>query len=177
MALASPFSNLGFDEIASDKLFLSILSNDLLWDKVRAKGGAYGVGALSDSMEMAYYFYSYRDPRIDGTLDDFFSSVRLQEIDCEKLSSARFQVKSNDLKVLAPAQKSKIYLRRRLFGISDEYRINTRKALSKVTLDDLENSRERIFRSMEKESSVALFSSRALVKASSYFEEGEDLPF
>ena len=143
MALASPFSNLGFDEIASDKLFLSILSNDLLWDKVRAKGGAYGVGALSDSMEMAYYFYSYRDPRIDGTLDDFFSSVRLQEIDCEKLSSARFQVKSNDLKVLAPAQKSKIYLRRRLFGISDEYRINTRKALSKVTLDDLENSREK----------------------------------
>ncbi len=46
------------------------LSYDYLWNEVRVKGGAYGVGFMP-VMTGAMRFYSYRDPHIDETLSRF----------------------------------------------------------------------------------------------------------
>lgn len=46
------------------------LSFDYLWNEVRVKGGAYGVGFRRGEEGFAR-FYSYRDPGIDGTLARF----------------------------------------------------------------------------------------------------------
>lgn len=50
------------------------LSYDYLWNEVRVKGGAYGVG-FKASYAGAMQFYSYRDPHLDETLARFESSV------------------------------------------------------------------------------------------------------
>lgn len=44
-----------------------ILSLDYLWNEVRVKGGAYGVG-FRRTLQGSRLFWSYRDPNVDGTL-------------------------------------------------------------------------------------------------------------
>lgn len=47
-----------------------ILTLDYLWNEVRVVGGAYGVGFNTDRAGMTFY-YSYRDPHVDETIDRF----------------------------------------------------------------------------------------------------------
>ena len=47
-----------------------ILSYDYLWSEVRVKGGAYGAG-FQTTRSGSSRFYSYRDPRIDETIERF----------------------------------------------------------------------------------------------------------
>lgn len=47
-----------------------ILSYDFLWMEVRVKGGAYGAG-FQTTRSGSSRFYSYRDPRIDETVERF----------------------------------------------------------------------------------------------------------
>ena len=53
-----------------------VLRNGFLHTSIREQGGAYGAGASQDSTLGIFKFYSYRDPRIEGTFDDFKASVR-----------------------------------------------------------------------------------------------------
>ena len=71
------FASLGWDrrllgEPFSGKWLTAsrILSYDYLWNEVRVKGGAYGVGFRSMRMG-SMRFYSYRDPHLDETLERF----------------------------------------------------------------------------------------------------------
>jgi Zn-dependent M16 (insulinase) family peptidase len=52
-----------------------ILRNGFLHTAIREQGGAYGAGASQDSSLGVFKFYSYRDPRIEGTMDDFRTSI------------------------------------------------------------------------------------------------------
>ncbi len=53
----------------------NLLNYDVLWNTVRVKGGAYGVGFVKDAFR-DMCFYSYRDPHIDQTLERFAESAR-----------------------------------------------------------------------------------------------------
>ncbi len=46
------------------------LSLDYLWNEVRVKGGAYGVG-FKELLKGDIYFHSYRDPHLDETIERF----------------------------------------------------------------------------------------------------------
>ena len=52
-----------------------ILRNGFLHTAIREQGGAYGAGASQDSSLGIFKFYTYRDPRIEGTFDDFNASI------------------------------------------------------------------------------------------------------
>jgi Zn-dependent M16 (insulinase) family peptidase len=52
-----------------------VLRNGYLHRAIREQGGAYGAGASQDSQSGAFRFFSYRDPRIAETLNDFDRSV------------------------------------------------------------------------------------------------------
>ena len=60
---------------ASAHVSSSVLSLGHLWDSVRVRGNAYGAGSSVDAVSGAVSFWSYRDPRIQGTLDDFAASA------------------------------------------------------------------------------------------------------
>jgi len=51
------------------------LRNGFLHTAIREKGGAYGGGASHDTNIAAFRFYSYRDPRLSETLDDFDRAI------------------------------------------------------------------------------------------------------
>ncbi|MGZ3633878.1 MAG: insulinase family protein, partial [Parachlamydiaceae bacterium] len=48
-----------------------LADNLVLHTKIREQGGAYGGGAVCNSMAANFYFYSYREPNIDSTLNAF----------------------------------------------------------------------------------------------------------
>ncbi len=52
-----------------------VLRNAFLHTAIREKGGAYGAGATQDSSLGCFKFYSYRDPRVEGTFADFAASI------------------------------------------------------------------------------------------------------
>jgi Zn-dependent M16 (insulinase) family peptidase len=62
-----------------DAAVLSVLGgflrNGFLHTAIREQGGAYGGGAGHDATISAFRFYSYRDPRLAETLDDFDRSL------------------------------------------------------------------------------------------------------
>jgi len=51
------------------------LQDGYLHREIREKGGAYGSGAAYDADSQTFRFFSYRDPRVGGTFDDFDSAL------------------------------------------------------------------------------------------------------
>ena len=49
----------------------AVLRNGYLHTAIREKGGAYGSGAMQDSNNKVFKFFSYRDPRCAETFQDF----------------------------------------------------------------------------------------------------------
>lgn len=52
------------------------LRNGFLHSAIREKGGAYGGGASYDGNACSFRFYSYRDPRLAETFQDFDASIQ-----------------------------------------------------------------------------------------------------
>ena len=56
-------------------MLAGVLRNGFLHTAIRERGGAYGAGATQDSANACFKFFSYRDPRVEGTFDDFAGSI------------------------------------------------------------------------------------------------------
>lgn len=74
-AWAIPTVTLDHVDAAPLAVLGGVLRNGYLHTAVRERGGAYGAGAAQDSSIACFKFYSYRDPRVEGTFDDYQSSV------------------------------------------------------------------------------------------------------
>lgn len=117
------------------------LRNGFLHTAIREKGGAYGSGASQDSSIAAFRFYSYRDPRITGTLDDFDQSIQWmleQKHSPAALEEAILGVIGSIDKPGSPAGEAKQAFHNTLFGRSPEQRQAFRQKILQVTLDDLQ---------------------------------------
>ncbi len=74
-ARAYPAVPVGHPDAAPLSVLGRFLQNGYLHRTVREQGGAYGSGAGYDGDTGAFRFYSYRDPRLGETLDDFDASL------------------------------------------------------------------------------------------------------
>ncbi len=124
------------------------LRNGYLHTAIREKGGAYGAGASQDNNFACFKFYSYRDPRLSGTLDDFDSAIewlKNNEHTADQLEEAILGVISSLDKPASPAGEAKHAYYYQLFGQTPEKRRAFRKAILAVTLDDLKNLADTYF--------------------------------
>ena len=74
-AKAYPTVPTGHQDAAALTVLGGVLRNGFLHRAVREQGGAYGGGASQDNQSGAFRFFSYRDPRIAETLQDFDNSI------------------------------------------------------------------------------------------------------
>jgi presequence protease len=121
------------------------LRNGFLHRTVREQGGAYGGGASHDSGSASFRFYSYRDPRVEGTLTDFDRSIEwlLSETHQERqLEEAILGVISSIDKPSSPYGEAQQAFHETLFGRTPEQRQAARKRILKVTIDDLKRVTE-----------------------------------
>ncbi|MBV1871025.1 MAG: insulinase family protein, partial [Gammaproteobacteria bacterium] len=116
------------------------LRNGFLHRVIREQGGAYGGGASADSANAVFRFFSYRDPRLEETLNDFDKSVVwLLENDHEwqKVEEAILGVVSDIDKPSSPAGEAKQSYHNDLFGRTETQRRQFRDSVLAVTIEDL----------------------------------------
>ncbi|KPK51538.1 MAG: peptidase M16, partial [Thiotrichales bacterium SG8_50] len=128
------------DDAAALAVLGGFLRNGYLHRVIREQGGAYGGGAGHDPDIAAFRFFSYRDPRLEETLEDFDRSVEwLLEHNHEsrQLEEAILGVISSIDKPVSPAGDAKKTFHHSLYGRTPEQRQRYRGRVLKVTMDDL----------------------------------------
>ncbi|ADE14990.1 Peptidase M16C associated domain protein [Nitrosococcus halophilus Nc 4] len=116
------------------------LRNNYLHRAIREQGGAYGGGGGQDSDSATFRFFSYRDPRLTETLEDFDRSVQwLLENDHEwrLVEEALLGVISAIDKPKSPAGEAKSAFYNSLYGRTPEQRRRFRSRILEVRLEDL----------------------------------------
>lgn len=117
------------------------LRNGFLHTAIREQGGAYGGGASQDSSTGVFKFYSYRDPRITGTFEDFDRAIewfKNTEHDAESLEQSILGVVSSIDKPGSPAGEAKQAFHNNLQGRDIEFRNAYRQKILKVSMSDLQ---------------------------------------
>jgi len=141
--------NGGHEDAPALTVLGGVLRNGFLHTTIREQGGAYGGGASQDSSIAAFRFYSYRDPRLGETLDDFDKSIAwLLEKDHEwrAVEEAILGVISSIDKPSSPAGTAKLHFHNNLFGRTPEYHSAFRDAVLSVTQADLKRVAEKYLR-------------------------------
>ena len=116
------------------------LRNGFLHSAIREKGGAYGGGASYDGNACSFRFYSYRDPRLAETFQDFEASLDWllnKEQHAYQLEEAILGLVSGMDKPGSPAGEAITACYALLHGRTPAFRKQLRERLLNVTIDDL----------------------------------------
>ncbi len=130
----------GHPDAAPLTILGGFLRNGFLHRCIREQGGAYGGGASQDSANACFKFFSYRDPRLSDTFNDFEQSIQwLLETphEYQALEEAILGVISSLDKPASPAGDAKQAFHNNLFGRSADQRQKFRQEILAVTVDDL----------------------------------------
>lgn len=140
-ALAFPSVTGGHADAAALTVLGGYLRNNFLHTAIREQGGAYGAGASQDNNNATFRFFSYRDPRLTATLDDFFAAIEAinsQPLAEEKLEEAILGVVSSLDKPASPAGEAQGSFSAELFGRNADFRRGFRAKVLEVSLEDLQ---------------------------------------
>ena len=130
----------GHTDAAALTVLGGFLRNGFLHRCIREQGGAYGSGATQDSTNACFKFFSYRDPRLTETLNDFDQSIQWlleSSHEYQALEEAILGVISSLDKPASPAGDAKQTFHNNLFGRTEQQRQKFRQQVLAVTIDDL----------------------------------------
>lgn len=111
----------------------AVLCDNLTLHKmIREQGGAYGSGAVSNSMAGNFYLYSYRDPNIVSTLkafDECIRSLSKGEFDEEDIEQAKLELLQGMDSPVSPGSRADVAYGWMREGKSYEVRQKNRERL------------------------------------------------
>jgi hypothetical protein len=139
-AKAYPTVPVAHPDAAALAVLGGFLRNGFLHRVIREQGGAYGGGASHDSDAACFRFYSYRDPRLGETLDDFDRAVEWllsEPHEWRQVEEAILGVIGGLDKPSSPAGEAKDAFHNALYGRGPEQRQQHRQRILSVTLEDL----------------------------------------
>jgi Zn-dependent M16 (insulinase) family peptidase len=135
--LAVPTTSYTSPENAPLQVLSQLLSHKHLHHEIREKGGAYGGGAYSRSLDGTFGLYSYRDPNPQNTLGIMKNAGRWavdkewSDRDIEEAKISLFQG------IDAPVAVNQEGMGKFLSGITDEMRQKRRELLLDVNKDQV----------------------------------------
>ena len=139
-AMAFPTVGSGHKDAPLLTVLAAMLRNGFLHRAVREQGGAYGGGASHDANIGAFRFFSYRDPRLKGTLVDFKESIQWF-IDTDHaqlaLEEAILGVIGSMDKPGSPAGEAKKHFHEQIFGRSQAHRSAFRAGVVGASIAEL----------------------------------------
>lgn len=140
-AKAYPTVSIDHPDAAPLTVLGGFLRNGYLHRTIREQGGAYGGGASQDNNIAAFRFFSYRDPRLEDTLNDFDRALdwfHTETHEWQPVEEAILGVVSSIDKPSSPAGEAKQVFHAELHGRSREIRERFRQRVLGVTLEDLQ---------------------------------------
>lgn len=156
-AAAYPTVSADHHDSAALTVLAGVLRNNFLHRAVREQGGAYGGGASHDNSNGVFRFYSYRDPRIEETLEDFTSSIhwaRTGDFNDEHVEQSILGVVSSLDRPGSPAGEVKTAYQNQLFSRTDQFRRRYRERLLSVSKDEVIRVAEQYFDSENRSEAV-----------------------
>ena len=148
----------------------AVLRNGYLHSAIREKGGAYGAGAMQDSNNKIFKFFSYRDPKCTETFNEFMKSREwsLKGISQDQLDEGILGVISSIDKPLSPYGEAMSDFANNLDKKDINQRLKFRSMVKECSLDDLANvSRKYLFNESKK----------AVIAGKNYSDEMKSLNF
>lgn len=118
-----------------------ILRNGYLHTAIREKGGAYGSGAMNDTVSRCFKFFSYRDPKCSETFTEFKNSidwVLSGSVTKEQLDEGILGIVSGIDKPLSPNGESAMDFTNTLEGKTDADRLKFKNNVINCTLEDIQ---------------------------------------
>ncbi len=133
------------------------LRNNFLHRAIREQGGAYGGGAGYDGDSGSFRFFSYRDPRLAETLEDFDRSIEWlfgAPQEGRFLEESILGVISRIDQPASPAGEARAAFHNALHGRTPEQRRRFRARVLEVTLEDLRRVAEAYLRGKQAHTAV-----------------------
>ncbi len=140
-AAAYPAVEVSHPDAAALMVLAGYLRNGFLHSAIREKGGAYGGGASYDGNACSFRFYSYRDPRLAETFQDFDASIQWllnAPQQPHQLEEAILGLIASMDKPGSPAGEAITACYAYLHQRTPAFRKKLRERLLNVTLDDLQ---------------------------------------
>jgi len=163
----------GHDDSAALTILSGVLRNNYLHRTIREQGGAYGGGASHDNSNGVFRFYSYRDPRLEETLQDFTGSLnwlRNGDVNNEQIEQSILGVVGSLDKPGSPAGEAKGSYQNRLFNRTDDFRKLYRERILSVTKEQIINVADKYFVPENKSEAVITDAEKAEKLADSGFD-------
>lgn len=163
---------MGTRHSGANSVAANALSLEFLWNEVRVKGGAYGVGGRIPRTQLAR-FYSYRDPHIDQTVVTFKDSgrwLRGYEPDEEvfegyKISTVATSDAPEKPRTLVSEQNARYFC-----GISDEEKGLNRQQAIDATVEEMHSFGDILDQAMDNCITCAFASKEMIEKSGIDFE-------
>ncbi|MCP4407251.1 MAG: peptidase M16 [Gammaproteobacteria bacterium] len=136
------------------------LRNGYLHRTIREQGGAYGSGAGYHNDTSAFRFFSYRDPRLEETLEDFDRALEWLQSERHEprlLEEAILGIISDIDRPDSPAGEAIGTYFAALHGRTTEQRLRFRKQILQVKLEDLQRVAQKYL--LPEVASIAVISS------------------
>jgi len=160
-AKSYPTVSIAHKDAAPLSVLGEFLRNGYLHRTIREQGGAYGGGALQDSGIASFKFFSYRDPRLKETLDDFDCSLNWMQTEKHEQSQveeAILGIISSIDKPSSPAGEVIQTFHAELYGRKQEVLRIFRDRVREVSLDDLKRVANKYL--IEENSNIAVVSNK-----------------
>ncbi len=151
----------GSKDAAAMAVLCHWLSNGLLWEKIRTKGGAYGAFAMYDTLEESVSFASYRDPNPVHSLEVFEEALDIAAahvFSTEELEKAITGCYSKEIQPQTPKGKGFSGFMRKMFGVSQEMREAKVAFMLKLTGEDLNSAAETLKNRIIESKKVVIYS-------------------
>lgn len=146
-----PGARYGTSESYTEEVCTHWLSNNLLWEKVRTIGGAYGVFCNTEAMTGNILFTSYRDPNPLDTCAVFESCLKEAseiDFDAEEVARAIMGCYSHFIQPQSPKGRGSTGLTRVLYGILDADREDKVLGILHTTPQSMKESFARLVKNL-----------------------------
>lgn len=177
--VAKGFNFEGTDICFSGKMNVlsNILSLDWLWNEVRVRGGAYGVG-FSVSRTKNAVFGSFRDPSVKATIETYDKTLSYLNGFAEKVPDIEKYIISTAAayeRPLCPKDIGATAQTNYFEGYTDDMRRESKKSVLETTPTDIENMSALIKPLVEKQLCAVVGNKEKIEEAGDLFTIKEDL--
>jgi Zn-dependent M16 (insulinase) family peptidase len=156
-------------------LAANLFDNTTLHAKIREQGGAYGGGAIINTLSGNFTFYSYRDPNISKSLDAFSEAVvNIVKGDFEEsdIEEAKLEVIQGMDAPVAPGSRADLSYSRLKEGKTESLRQKFREQLLKASKEDIMRAvSTHIVPQMDKGPTIAFASKELLEKENKWMKQ------
>ncbi len=146
-SMTVPGSPYGTKENAVEELCVHWLSNNLLWEKIRTIGGAYGAFCTAESFCSSILFTTYRDPsplESKKAFEECIHEAAAFDFSDNEVEKAIMGCYSHFVQPKTPKQKGQVALNRLLYGITEEDREKKILEILKTSKEDVSKTFKRI---------------------------------